>query len=204
MCWWQDIDDGAMIWPFWSHLNSVTRFKSPGLSHQQHYATNITVVIELTVAVIIVPIGPKQTQMYFYWYFRFVFLFCICCDFEKEPEIYHNHFHNSNGQYHMRNHPLPIDISVAISNLSTLPAGIHGPPYSETTGSDPWILDCKPANFPKIICVTKLLKNCQSPNWSTPPIEMDPLWWSMMMTNLIRGRPLFRTSWTWTDSSTDE
>ena len=26
----------------------------------------------------------------------------------------------------MRNHPLPIDISVAISNLSTLPEDIHG------------------------------------------------------------------------------
>ena len=140
----------------------------------------------------------------FYWYFRFVFLFCICCDFEKEPEIYHNHFHNSNGQYHMRNHPLPIDISVAISNLSTLPAGIHGPPNSGATGLDPWIPDCKPSNFPKIICLTILLKNCQSPNWSTPPIEMDPLWWSMMMRNLIRGKPLFRISWTWTDSSTDE
>ena len=149
------------------------------------------------------PIGPKQTQMHFYRYFRFVFLFCICCDFEKEPEIYHNHFHNSNGQYHMRNHPLPIDISVAISNLSTLPAGIHGPPNwtARFRSLNPWL---QASIFLKIICVTIFLKNCQSPNWSTPPIEMDPLWWSMMMRNLIRGKPLFRISWTWTDSSTDE
>ena len=32
----------------------------------------------------------------------------------------------------MRNHPLPIDISVAISNLSTLQTRIHWPDWSKT------------------------------------------------------------------------